>query len=96
MIIILFYMAISLGHMTSLTLAVDLVWSGNFALDFTLESLPYFIQWVVLVLLNPALIIPVGAMARKSGHRRAKVLLWVNILPMALGLAFGVYLAGLS
>ncbi len=50
MIIILFYMAISLGHMTSLTLAVDFLWSGNFALDFTLEALPYFIQWVVLVL----------------------------------------------
>ncbi len=96
MIIILFYIAISLGHMTSLSLAVDLVWSGNFALDFTLESLPYLIQWVVLVLLNPALIIPVSKMARRSGHRRAKVLLWVNILPMALGLVCGVLLAGME
>ncbi len=96
MIRILFYIAISLGHITSLTLAVDFMWSGKFALDFTLESLPFLIQWVVLVLLNPALIIPVGNMARKAGHRRAIVLLLVNIFPMALGLAFGVYLAGLS
>ncbi len=96
MIIILFYMAIALGHVLSLTLAVDLMWSGDSELDFSSESLPYFIQWVVLVLLNPALIIPVGAMARKSGHRRAKVLLWVNILPMALGLACGVLLAGME
>ena len=76
MIRILFYIAISLGHITSLTLAVDFMWSGKFALDFTLESLPFLIQWVVLVLLNPALIIPVGNMARKAGHRRAIVLLW--------------------
>ena len=87
-------MAVALGHILSLTLAVDLMWSGDFKLDFSLESLPYFMQWVVLVLLNPALIIPVRHMARQSGHRRAKVLLLVNILPMAVGLACGVLLAG--
>ncbi len=96
MILVLFYVAISLGHILSLTLAVDLMWSGDFELDFSLESLPYFIQWVVLVLLNPALIIPVRKIARRSGHRRAKVLLLVNILPMALGLAGGVLLAGME
>ena len=96
MTIILFYMAIALGHVLSLTLAVDLMWSGDSKLDFSLESLPYFIQWSVLVLLNPALIVPVGKMARRSGHRRAKVLLLVNILPMALGLAGGVLLAGME
>lgn len=94
MTIILFYLAIALGHVLSLTLAVDLMWSGDSELDFSLENLPYFIQWSVLVLLNPALIIPVRKMARRSGHRRAKVLLLVNILPMALGLAGGVLLAG--
>jgi len=96
MILILFYIAISLGHITSLTLAVDFMWSGKFGLDFTLESLPFLIMWIVLVLLNPALMIPVGHMARKAGHRRAKVLLLVNIFPMALGLACGVYLAGME
>ena len=96
MSIILFYIAISLGHILALTLAVNLVWSGDLPLEFSLENLPNLLKWSVLVLLTPAMIKPVGAMARQSGHRRAIVLIWVNYLPMPLGFAFGVLLAGME